>query len=307
MTRLEAAPEHYLIDGTIINGRKIADEILGELKEKIALYDPKPTIADIIVGEDMASRVYIRMKEKAAEKIGAVIRNIVFPGAVKKEVVLETLRKLNASEDIHGIVVERPLPPHLDYGKILSTITYTKDVEGLHALNLGSLIQNKEALPPATPQGIILLCERLNIRLKGADVAIINHSPTVGRPLAEMFLNRNATVSVCHIFTKNVERFTLKSDIIVVGVGIPDYLKAHMVPKECIVLDVGFNRREDGTSCGDADFEDLKEKVKYITPVPGGVGPMTVASLMKNTVHAFQLQHGKIRRGKKGREREKRS
>ena len=301
-----APPECYIKDGTIIKGRKIADEILAELKEKIALYDSRPTIADIIVGEDMASRVYMRMKEKAAERIGAVTEKIGFPEEVKQEAILETLRELNASEDVHGIVVERPLPSHLDYGEILSAISYTKDVEGLHALNLGSLIQNKEKIPPATPQGVILLCERLNIPLKGANVVIINHSPSVGRPLAEMFLNRNATVSVCHVFTKNVERFTLKSDIIVVGVGIPGYLKARMVPKESIVLDVGFNRREDGTICGDANFEDLKEKVKYITPVPGGVGPMTVASLMKNTARAFQLQHGTIQRGKQGRGREKR-
>ena len=295
MPRPVAPPERYLKDGTIIKGRKIADEILDELKKEIALYVPKPTIADIIVGEDMASQVYIRMKEKAAEKIGAKIKTIVFPEDVKKEVVLETLCDLNTSDEVHGVVVERPLPSHLDYSEILSTISRAKDVEGLHALNLGALIQDKEVLPPATPQGIIFLCDYLNIPLKGADVTIINHSPTVGRPLAEMFLNRNATVSVCHVFTKNVERFTLKSDIIVVGVGIPDYLKEHMVPEESIVLDVGFNRRQDGTICGDADLENLKEKVRYITPVPGGVGPMTVASLMKNAACAFRLQQENIR------------
>ena len=282
--------EHYLRDDKVIRGKRIAGEILEELRLELEAYPSPPRIVDILVGEDMASRVYIRMKEKAAARIGVVVETRRFPGDVSQETLHETLEKLNATEDVHGIILERPLPAHLDYGRLVSGISFRKDVEGLHARNLGALIQNSETLAPATPQGIILLLDRLNIVLQGKDVTIINHSPTVGRPLAEMFLNRNATVSVCHVFTKDLERFTLKSDIIVVGVGIPGFLKADMVPGGCVVIDVGFNRDEDGKPCGDCDFLALKERVGYITPVPGGVGPMTVASLMKNCTLAFRRQ-----------------
>jgi len=282
--------ENYLRDGTVIRGKRIADEILEELRLELEAYPSRPKIVDILVGEDMPSRVYIRMKEKAAARIGAVVETRTFPGDVSRETLFETLEELNSAEDVHGIILERPLPSPLDYGGLVSAISFRKDVEGLHARNLGAIIQNSESLAPATPQGILLLLDRLNIALQGKDVTIINHSPTVGRPLAEMFLNRDATVSVCHVFTKDLKRFTLQSDIIVVAVGVPGFLKADMVPGGCVVIDVGFNRDEDGKPCGDYDFFALKEKVGYITPVPGGVGPMTVASLMKNCTLAFRRQ-----------------
>ena len=280
----------YLRDGKLIKGRAVSDSILQELKQELEPYSSRPVVAVILVGEDMASQVYLRMKEKAAARIGVELRKLCPPATITQQQLLDTIHGLNQDSAIHGIMLERPLPEGLDYGALLSAISVEKDVEGLHAQNLGRLIQDSEVLTPATPQGLILICERRGIPLEGADVCIINHSPTVGRPLAEMFLNRNATVTVCHVHTRNLASHSRNADIIVVGVGKPGFLTPEMVKEGAVVLDVGFNRMEDGSSCGDADLDGLLEKVRYITPVPGGVGPVTVASLMKNAVQAFKCQ-----------------
>ncbi len=283
-------PAEFIRDGKVIMGKKIAHGILSELKARVEKLGTTPVIADVLIGEDMASRVYVRMKEKAANVVGIELRRIEFGPHATREELLSKLNELAKDQKIHGIIIERPLPTHLDYGKLLAAVPFSKDVEGLRLENLGALLLNREKLPAATAQGVVLLCEYLGLPLVGKNVTIINHSPTVGRPLAEMFLNRNATVSVCHVFTKNLENFTLKSDIIVTGVGIPGFLKEDMVPEGCIVIDVGFNRNAQGKPCGDANFEGLLEKVSYITPVPGGVGPMTVASLMRNCVASLEQE-----------------
>ena len=278
----------------ILRGREIAEKIFKSLKKEVEALDSRPVLADIVVGDDLPSQIYIKMKEKAASKIGIELKKFHFSKDINEETLIKHIKFLNSSSHVHGIVLERPLPSHLNYWKIVSEMSDKKDVEGVHPLNLGSLILGKERIPTATAVGVVTLLEELPLKLEGASITIINHSPIVGRPLAEMFLNRNATVSVCHIFTKNLTSFTKKSHIIVVGVGIPQFLKKDMVPEGCIVIDVGFNKREDGRVCGDADFEALKEKVRYITPVPGGVGPMTVAALMKNCLTLYKRQNEKM-------------
>lgn len=297
----------------ILDGKKLAEEVLNELKEKLnhlpsLPHSPhllnlpnsslssqlpslpkKPRLDIILVGSNPQSLLYTNIKKKRSEEIG-VICNIHHwkedagkgdsKGSFKEE-ICQKIRELNPVSD--GIIVQLPLPLHLDTAAILETIDPKKDVDGLTSFNLGKTAQGKEEFAPATPKGIICLLERNNIPLKGKEVAIVNHSNLVGKPLAMMFLRRGATITICHEFTRNLATHTRQADILVSGTGIPGLIREEMVKEGAVVIDVGVAEKE-GKIYGDVDFDKVKEKTSWITPVPGGVGPMTVAMLLKNLI-----------------------
>lgn len=275
----------------LLDGKKIAEKIHNRLKIEIQDIKVKtgkiPGLATILVGENTASKIYIRIKHKACEEIGIYSKNIELQEDVSSEKVLEEIEKLNSDESIHGILLQMPLPEHLDPLGMMNKIDPIKDVDGFHPNNMGNLLIGKEKLIPCTPKGILTLLNEYNIDLKGKDVAIVNHSNVLGKPLALLMINRDATISVCHEYTKDLMKFTKSADIIVIGIGKAKFLKKEMIKDGATIIDVGINRIE-GKLYGDVDFEDVKNKVSAITPVPGGVGPMTVASLMENTVLAFK-------------------
>lgn len=273
----------------IIDGRAIAAEIRKQVAEEAKLlceqYGVKPGLAAILVGNDPASEVYVGLKQKACEEVAFVFRKIPLPGGVGEEDVIEHIQRLNDDDKIHGVIVQLPLPPHLDENRIISALSPEKDVDGLHPLNMGRLLIGDERITPCTPTGIITLLEKEGISLRGKHVVIVNRSKIVGRPLMVMMINRDATVTVCHSKTVNLEKHTRAADILIVAVGKPKFISEDMVKDGAVVVDVGINRVE-GRIVGDVDFEKVKEKAAAITPVPGGVGPMTVAMLLKNVLKA---------------------
>ncbi|MBU2617603.1 MAG: bifunctional methylenetetrahydrofolate dehydrogenase/methenyltetrahydrofolate cyclohydrolase FolD [Euryarchaeota archaeon] len=279
----------------IIDGRKIADEIqegvAREVEKLRERYDIIPGLATILVGEDPASKIYLSMKKRACEGIGIHYEEHIFPERVKQEEVIKRIQELNDDERIHGILVQLPLPPHLDDDLILEMVSPKKDVDGLHPINLGNLFIGKENLSPCTPSGIMLMLEKIGVDLKGKHAVVVGHSKIVGRPVAAMFLNRDATVTICHIKTKELGEHTKQADVLVVAVGRAKFITKEMIKDGTVVIDVGINRVE-GKLCGDVDFEDVKGKASAITPVPGGVGPMTVAMLMRNTLIAAKRARG---------------
>lgn len=265
----------------IIDGRKIASEIEAGLRKKIK---EKIGIATILVGENDVSLLYAKLKEKACKRLGIHSRTIHFSSDVKIEEIKKAIRKFNEENEIHGIVVQLPLPEGMEYEEIIKEIDPKKDIEGMHPCNIGATLLNKEFLVPCTPLAVIKILEHENINVKGKDVVIVNHSNIVGKPLAAMLLNRNATVSICHVYTKDIKKYTSKADILITGTGMAGLIKKEHVKENAIAIDVGIARKRNGSICGDIDFNSVKEKVKAITPVPGGVGPVTIACLMENAV-----------------------
>lgn len=267
----------------IIDGKALAAELRAELKDKIAKEDRKPGLAVVIVGEDPASRIYVRNKIKACGELG--IRSYAFelPENATQSEVEEVLDKLAKDEEIDGILLQLPLPKHLDAEAAIARIPVAKDVDGFSAKNLGLLLQHKEKIVACTPLGVMKMLEREGICLKGKNAVVLGRSETVGKPMAMLLLNADATVTVCHSKTQNVKEICRNADIIVAAVGKAKFVTANMVKEGAVVIDVGMNRDENGKLCGDVDFENVKEKTSYITPVPGGVGPMTITMLMYNT------------------------
>lgn len=275
----------------ILDGRKVANSLLNEVAEDVKELKAKgilPKLVVIVVGENAASAVYVRHKEKACEKVGIISEKIALPDTVSQEELLEEIERLNNDDSVHGLIVQLPLPGHIEAPKVIKAINPYKDVDGFHAYNMGKMVLNKdfEDLAACTPKGITKILDFYDIDLTGMHAVIIGRSNIVGKPMAMMLLNRNATVTVCHRHTKNLAKLTKQADLVVVAVGKVNMLTADMVKDGAIVIDVGINRLENGKLAGDADFEGLKDKVKAITPVPGGVGPMTVACLLANTVTA---------------------
>lgn len=273
----------------ILNGKETSGKILENLKGKIAeIQGVKPCLAVILIGNNPASAVYVKNKAKACEKIGVEYKEYKFDDEVKEEEIYKAIEEINKNPKIHGLIVQLPVPKHISVAKILKHIDPKKDVDGFCAYNIGKMVASKEFedLPPATPAGVIRLLEEYQINLAGMNAVVIGRSNIVGKPIANMLINRSATVSVCHSKTKDINFYTKNADIIIVALGIPKFLKSEMIKDGVIVVDVGINRLEDGTLCGDADFENIKEKCSYITPVPGGVGPMTIAQLMVNVVRS---------------------
>ena len=270
----------------VIDGKRIAKEIREELKkrvEKLKEKNIKPTLAIILVGNNPASILYISNKQKAAREVGIECVIHKFSEETEEEEILDSIQRLNEDEKIHGIIVQLPLPKHLNEQIILDSISPEKDVDGLTPFNAGNLSLGNERIAPCTPKGIIKLLEKMKIEVEGKNVVIVNNSNVVGKPLALMLTNRFATVTLCHVKTKDLKEHTKKADILITATGVPCLIKADMVKEGAVVIDAGIKYSEKRIE-GDVDFENVKKKASYITPVPGGVGPMTVAMVLENTL-----------------------
>lgn len=273
----------------ILDGKKLSVKILDELAEKIAGLDKKPGLAVILVGEDPASQLYVGMKEKAAQKIGIKSTVIKYPQNADEKIILNKIAELNNDKEIDGILVQLPLPKHINPTNIIQAILPEKDADGITPENMGKILLGIEPYAyPCTPKGILRLLEEYDIDLEGKQVVIAGRSNIVGKPVAQMLLNKNATVTICHSRTKNLSQITKTADILISAVGVSKLIKKDMVKNNSVIVDVGTSK-VDGKTCGDVDFENVFEAVSYITPVPGGVGPMTIASLMENTYKLSKL------------------
>lgn len=280
----------------ILDGRKVSEEILRSLAAKVGMMHVQhihPKLAVILVGQDPASLSYIRQKCKACEKTGIEWEQFDYDLDVTTEQLIEKIEELNKDEKVHGILVQLPLPQAVFAPEVIKAIDPKKDVDGFTAYNLGKMMISKEFehLAPCTPLGVIRLLEYYDIEVRGKEVVVVGHSNIVGKPLSMMLLNRNATVTTCHIDTKDLAFHTKRADILCVGVGKAGLISADMVKEGAVVVDIGVNRMENGKLCGDCDFEEISKKASFITPVPGGAGPMTVACLMENTVNAASRIH----------------
>lgn len=277
---------------TIIDGKQIASNFYAELKEKISNLDSEeiPVLAVVSVGDDPASKVYVKTKQKRAQEIGMGCEIIELADTIGENALLEIIDELNDNHHINGIIVQLPLPKHIDSLKILSRILPSKDVDGFTPYNTGLLSYNdKNGFISATPKGILHLLKSTNVDLKGKHAVVIGRSNIVGKPMAMLLLNQDCTVTVTHSKSNNIEDIVKTADIVVVACGKPKMIKSSWIKNGAIIIDVGINRTEEGL-CGDVDFDDVKDKASFITPVPGGVGPMTVAMLLDNTYKAFCQQ-----------------
>ena len=283
----------------IIDGKQVAAEMREELKKEVAKLKEQgivPGLGVILVGEDPASKSYVTAKERTCEEIGIYSDDNRLPAETSQKELMARVRKMNKDPKIHGILVQLPLPKHLNETEVLLAIDPAKDVDGFHPVNVGKMVVGEESFLPCTPHGVIQLLIRSGVKIEGADVVIVGRSNIVGKPLANMLIqkkpNRNATVTVCHTRTKDLARHTRRADILIAAAGQPNTITADMVKEGVVVIDVGVNRVDDPTKkqgfrlVGDVDFEAVKEKASLITPVPGGVGPMTITMLMYNTVEA---------------------
>jgi len=271
----------------VIDGVAVAASIRRELKSRVGALLGKgltPGLAVIVVGSDPASAVYVRNKIRACAEVGIQSFRHDFPADAKPSAVLELIEQLNERKDVHGILVQLPLPPQFAISEILQTISADKDVDGFHLYNVGGLIVGNTVFPPCTPYGVLKLLEHENVALEGKNVVVVGASNIVGKPMALMLMQRDATVCICHAKTRDLAQFTILADILVVAAGKPNLIVPQMVKTGAVVIDVGINRLANGKLVGDVDFAGVREKASLITPVPGGVGPMTVTMLMHNTV-----------------------
>lgn len=275
---------------SILDGRQVKIQILKELKEKLLKLNESIGLVVIQIGDDAASSVYVRQKNKMTTDLNYKFQHIKLPSNIKEDELLKIIENLNNDDAVDGILVQMPIPKHLDANKVQNSILSCKDVDGLTDINAGMLVHNKDGLIPCTPMGIIDLLDHYNIPIEGKNVVIIGRSNLVGKPLANLMTNKNATVTLCHSKTNNLPFYTNNADILVASVGIPNFITEDMVKPGAIVIDVGINRLPDGSLCGDVDFTNVKEKASYITPVPGGIGQMTVAELAVNTYKAHILK-----------------
>ena len=279
----------------LINGKELAAQIRAELRienEELKKKKIQAKLAVILVGNDNASKVYVKNKSKACEDVGIEYEEILLDESTTMDKLLKIIDKLNERSDINGILLQSPIPKGLDIQKAFNRIKEEKDVDGFNPINAGKLSTGQDCFIPCTPLGIIKMLEKYNIEIAGKNAVVIGRSNIVGKPLAQCLLNKNATVTVCHSKTKNIKEITKQADILISAVG-----KLNMVTEDCIkdgavVIDVGMNRNEEGKLVGDVDFENVSKKASYITPVPGGVGPMTIAMLMNNVIKACKTQKG---------------
>jgi len=276
----------------IIDGKRVANKLLLELKEKIDKLNKKPGLAVILANNNLASKVYVASKEKKAGEIGVESFSYKFDKSVTQNQLIQLIKELNRTPEVNGILVQLPLYEHLDEDKILEAIDPMKDVDGFHPVNVGKLNCNLRAYAiPCTPKGIIKLLRAYNIDLVGKNVLVIGRSNIVGKPTATLLTNENATVTIAHSKTKNLKEISKNADIIVSATGQPKLIKEDMVKKGAVIIDVGIVKNNLGLLEGDVDFEHVKKQASYITPVPGGVGPMTIACLMENTYELYMLQN----------------
>ncbi len=275
----------------IIDGKAIAHQVRTDWKgrvEKLRVKGVIPGLAVVIVGENAASKVYVRHKTQACADIGIHSEVHAFPSDATEAVILERIAALNADPKIHGILVQLPLPPHLEVRATIESIAVHKDVDGFNLYNVGALVASETVFPPCTPFGVLCMLEYSKIPIAGQNVVVVGASNIVGKPMASMLMKRDATVAITHIKTRDLAQWTILADILVVAAGKPNLITAPMVRTGAVVIDVGINRLPDGRLVGDVDFDAVKEKASYITPVPGGVGPMTVTMLLVNTVQAAE-------------------
>lgn len=273
---------------TILDGKKLRDKIIENLKAKVDTFDEKPTLVVILVGENPASKIYVNNKKKMAEKIGIHSEVINYPANITEAELLDKIEELNNDKNVTAILVQLPLPKHISKENIMNKIAPSKDVDGFTPYNFGKLFSGETpTVYPCTPKGILLLLDEYNINLDGKHVVIVGRSNIVGRPLSQMMLNRNATVTVCHSHTKNLALITKTADVLVSAVG-KNIIEGEMLKTNCVIVDVGIFKDENGKTRGDVDFESASKIASFISPVPGGVGPMTIASLMLNTVELFE-------------------
>lgn len=273
----------------IIDGKAVSAAVKQRVKEECDRLKAKgvtPGLAVVIVGDDPASRVYVNNKKKACELVGFHSEEYALPEQTTQEELLDLVDKLNADKKIHGILVQLPLPKHLDDKAVIAHIDPNKDVDAFHAENVGKIMIGEYSFLPCTPAGVMELLASENIEVEGKSCVVIGRSNIVGKPMAMLLLHKNGTVTIAHSRTKNIKEICLGADIIVAAVGIPKFLKGDMVKDGAVVIDVGMDRDENGKLCGDVDFAEVEPKASYITPVPGGVGPMTIAMLMQNTLTA---------------------
>lgn len=274
----------------IIDGKAISLKIKDQLKEQTEKLKSEhgvvPCLAVIIVGDDPASKVYVSNKKKACEYIGFKSLEFVLEESTTQEELLNLIDKLNKDEDVDGILCQLPLPKHIDEDAVLNAIDYDKDVDAFHPTNVGKLMIGNYHMLPCTPAGVMELIDSTGIDLEGKNAVVVGRSNIVGKPLALLLLHKNATVTVCHSKTQNLKDICLDADVLIAAVGRPDFITADMVKDGAVVIDVGINRNAEGKLCGDVDFQSVKEKASFITPVPGGCGPMTIAMLMKNTYNS---------------------
>ncbi|MBI5893455.1 MAG: bifunctional methylenetetrahydrofolate dehydrogenase/methenyltetrahydrofolate cyclohydrolase FolD [Deltaproteobacteria bacterium] len=277
----------------IIDGKALASKIRQELKtevDKLKTNGIKPGLAVILVGNNPASKVYVNAKGKACEEVGINSLQHNLPENVEQKELISLIQRLNNTPDVHGILVQLPLPAHIDEENVLEAISPYKDVDGFHPFNIGRLAIGKPALQPCTPFGIMKLLESEGLEISGKHAVVVGRSNIVGKPAAIMLLERHATVTICHSRTKNLSDVTRQADILIAAVGRPKMVKGDWIKKGAIVIDVGVNRLENGSLAGDVDFEEAKQIASAITPVPGGVGPMTIAMLLNNTIEAAKRQ-----------------
>ena len=273
----------------IIDGKEIAKNLRSKIADEVSTFDRPPGLAVILVGEDPASAVYVRNKELACKQAGFFSDKIIKSENITEEQLLEEVERLNNNPQIDGILVQLPLPKHIDANKVIEHISPLKDVDGFHSENIGKLMQNKSHLRPCTPKGVMTMLESIDCQIEGMNCVVIGASNIVGRPMAMELLNARGTVTICNSKTKDLPGKVREADIVVVGVGIPKMVKGDWVKEGAVVIDVGINRLEDGSLVGDVDYDAIKDTAGAITPVPGGVGPMTIATLLENTLIAYKL------------------
>ena len=276
----------------IIDGKQISLDIKNELKEKVAKYKEQGieiTLAVVKVGNDPASAVYVRNKEKACEYVGINSKTLALPEETTEEELLNVVKELNEDKNVNGILVQLPLPKHIAESKVLLTIDSTKDVDGFHPVNVGKMVIGEDTFLPCTPAGIIEMIKRTDIDIEGKECVVIGRSNIVGKPMAMLMLKENATVNIAHSRTKDLKEVTKRADIIVAAIGKAKFVTADYVKEGAVVIDVGMDRDENGKLCGDVDFESVSKVASAITPVPGGVGPMTVTMLLVNCLRSVEL------------------
>lgn len=271
----------------VIDGRQIAKEIRKEISEEVKSFKDIPTITTIKVGKDPSSELYLKLRDNACKGVGITSNHLKFDENVSENEIIEAIRKLNNDVNVHGILIQYPVPNHISQDELMRTVDPKKDVEGFNPQNMGRTLLGDEYLIPCTPLSVLTILEYENVKLEGKEVAIVNHSNIVGKPLAALLLNRNATVSVVHVFTKDIKPHTTRANILISATGIPKLIKNDHVKEDAFVIDVGIIKTKDGI-CGDVDFDSVKEKAGKITPVPGGVGPVTIACCLRNMLKTYK-------------------
>ena len=287
---------HRIYSNMIIDGKKVSAELREELKKKVAdlksTYNTVPGLTVILVGEDIPSKIYVKNKEKSAIEVGINSEVIRYPANLEEKVLLDQIKELNKNNKVSGILVQLPLPKHIDKRKVIETIDHEKDVDGFHPMNVGNLSSGYDSSIPCTPLGCSLLLKKVEKNLSGKHAVVIGRSNLNGKPMTQLLLKENCTVTITHSKTKDLKAECLRADIIIAAVGIPKLVKGDWVKKNAIVIDVGINKTDSGL-VGDVDFDEVSKIAKAITPVPGGVGPMTIACLLNNTVECFKKVQSK--------------